>query len=96
VGKVREAVLLVRGYEEKSSRTRMDPVLTKAVDECLEAYRAEARKAMVKGDGLDAKKKYTEAIVAYDDVAKNYPLTEIRDACSKRKGELLRKMTYGF
>ena len=46
-------------------------------------------------DKLDREKKYAEAINAFDAVCKNFPFLDILQHANRRKGEILRKVTFG-
>lgn len=96
VGKQREAVLIIRPYEDEKLQKGLDPVALKAVEKLIGEYKSEAREAMKAADRLEAQRKFTEAIVAYDDVSKAYPFADIRKRASIRKGDIYRKMTLGF
>jgi hypothetical protein len=96
VGKQREAVLIIRPFEDKKLQNGLDPVALEAVKKLIDEYKSQAREAMKAADKLEAQRKFTEAIVAYDDVAKSYPFADIMKQASLRKGEIYRKMTYGF
>lgn len=94
-GEVRAAVLLVVPMEEKAAQARMDPVLLDRLKKVIAEYRAKAEEAMRKADQLDKDKKHLEAIDAFDKVMKDFPFKDILQRAAKRKGEILRKVTFG-
>jgi len=96
LGNQREAVLCVRDLEAQPEQLKMDPLVKEELVRLIAGYRAAARKEMAAADKLETSRKYTEAIGAYDKVMEKFPFQDILQQSSKRKGEILRKMTYGF
>jgi len=96
VGEKRKAVQFILPFETKEAQSRLDAVAKDQVNKLIEEYRLEAKKAMDAADKLESNRKYTEAIQAYDAVQANYPFPDILQRANVRKGEILRKMTYGF
>ena len=70
-------------------------VLKKRVNEVIQEYKAKANEAIGEADKLDREKKYAEAINAFDAVCKNFPFLDILQHANRRKGEILRKVTFG-
>ena len=91
----REAVLKIKPFEGKDAQVRLDPVLKKRVNEVIQEYKAKANEAIGEADKLDREKKYAEAINAFDAVCKNFPFLDILQHANRRKGEILRKVTFG-
>jgi hypothetical protein len=96
LGKTRDAVLKVVPFETKESRQLVDQKLGKRIDEVIAEYRAKAGEALAAADELEAKKKYEEAIKAYDDVGRDFPFPDILKEANKRKSVTLRKLTVGY
>jgi hypothetical protein len=94
-GEIRAAVLIVVPLEEKANQARMDPVLTERIRKMTADYRKRAEEGMTKGDQLDRERKYDLAIDAFDVVMRDFPFKDICQRAAKRKGEILRKVTFG-
>lgn len=92
----REATLKIRDYEAPRWQNQMDPILKKRVNELLGDYRARAQKAIEAANALDQARKWQEAIAAFDKVSTDFPFTDIQKQANIRKGECLRKMTFGL
>jgi len=88
----REAVLKIRSFESEKEQNRMDPVLRKRVNDAIQEYRRLADNGIKKAGKLEKKKKFLEAIEAYDDVMKHFPFQDLIVLCSKKKSELLRNV----
>jgi hypothetical protein len=91
----REAVLAIRMLEPKKEQKLMDPVLKKRVNDAIREYRGLADTAITDAGKLEKKKKLAEALEAYDDIATNFPFQDTIVFTSKKKSELLRKLTLG-
>ncbi len=96
LGNQRDAVLRVKGYEDPRTQTKMDPNLRKDLNSLIQVYKAKAQKAIEQANKLDAAKKYSEAIQAFDKIMVDFPFKDVLEQANRRKNECLRKMTLGF
>ena len=91
-GKRKAAVRLVLPFTKPNSRLRMDDTLKRRVDGVIGQYRKVAATEMKKGDLLDGKRKYKEALDVYEVVLQDFAFPKIRKQAAIRKGEIWRKI----
>lgn len=91
-GKRKAAVQLVLPLQKPRWRRRMDDVLKERVDAVIESYRKVAETEMTKGDLLDGKRQYKEALDVFEVVLQEFPFPDIRKRAAVRKGEIWRKV----
>jgi hypothetical protein len=95
LGNTREAVLKVVPLEDEKQQNLMDPVLKKRVNEVIQDYRAKSKDAIAAANKLDTAEKYEKAISAFDAIIREFPFRDVMLHATKRKGEVLRKWTFG-
>lgn len=96
LGKQREAVLIILPFDGKDAQARLDPVARARVVALTTEYRELAAKRMKDADDLESKRKFFEALLAYDQVMANFPFKDIHLRCVQRRLEIERKMKHGF
>ena len=91
-GKRKAAVGLVLPFTKRNSRLRMDDPLKLRVDGVIGQFRKVAATEMKKGNLLDEKKKYKEALDVFEAVLQDFAFPSIRKQAAIRKGEIWRKI----
>ncbi len=91
-GKRKAAVRLVLPFTKPNSRLRMDDTLKLRVDGVIQQYRKVAATEMKKGDLLDDKRRYKEALDVFENVLQDFSFPKIRKQAAIRKGEIWRKI----
>ncbi|HVR73420.1 MAG TPA: hypothetical protein VMT52_03775 [Planctomycetota bacterium] len=95
LGNMREAVLKVVPLEDEKQQNLMDPFLKKRVNELIQDYRAKSKDAIAAANKLDTAEKFDGAIKAFDAIMRDFPFRDVMLHAAKRKGEVLRKWTFG-
>ena len=92
VGKRKAAVATVVAFESPKARGRMDDTLKARVDAVIKKYRNVAETEMKKGDLLDQRRKYKDALDTFEAVLQDFSFADIRKRAAIRKGEILREL----
>ena len=92
----RESVQKLLPFLEKKFHAKLDLVTQYSLAEAEEKHRKVVRKVTDDIAALEKTKKYAQAIELLDDLAKDYPFSDVLKKCHETRGRIFRKARAGL